>query len=67
MAIITEVPISLLNLSSYVGCSARVEALTWGAEDLSAAMGSLGNREFPGRLRPRPTRARRHSPRALAA
>ena len=37
MAIITEVPISLLNLSSYVGCSARVEALTWGAEELSAS------------------------------
>ena len=48
MAIITEVPISLLNLSSYVGCSARVEALTWGAEDLSAAMGSLGNRDASG-------------------
>ena len=48
MAIITEVPISLLNLSSYVGCSARVESMTWGAEDLSAAMGSLGNRKADG-------------------
>ena len=48
MAIITEVPISLLNLSSYVGCSARVESMTWGAEDLSAAMGSMGNRDASG-------------------
>ena len=48
MAIITEVPISLLNLGSYVGCSARVESITWGAEDLSAAMGSLGNRDASG-------------------
>ena len=48
MAIITEVPVSLLNLNSYIGCSARVEALTWGAEDLSAAMGSLGNRDASG-------------------
>ena len=48
MAIITEVPISLLNLASYVGCSTRVESMTWGAEDLSAAMGSLGNRKPDG-------------------
>lgn len=48
MAIITEVPISLINLNTYVGCSSRVEALTWGAEDLSAAMGSLGNRDAAG-------------------
>ena len=49
MAIITEVPISLLNMGSYVGCSSRVESMTWGAEDLSAAMGSLGNRDAGGR------------------
>ena len=31
-----EVPISLLQLQTYVGASSRLEALTWGAEDLSA-------------------------------
>jgi citrate lyase subunit beta/citryl-CoA lyase len=44
-AIITEVPISLLKLHTYVGASDRVDVMTWGAEDLSAAMGSLGNRD----------------------
>ena len=48
MAIITEVPVSLLNMNTYIGCSARVESMTWGAEDLSAAMGSTGNRNAAG-------------------
>jgi citrate lyase subunit beta/citryl-CoA lyase len=48
IAIITEVPVSLLNMASYVGCSDRISVMTWGAEDLSAAMGSLGNRDKSG-------------------
>jgi citrate lyase subunit beta/citryl-CoA lyase len=48
IAIVTEVPVSLLNMGSYVGASPRVEVMTWGAEDLSAAMGSLGNRDGSG-------------------
>jgi citrate lyase subunit beta/citryl-CoA lyase len=49
IAIATEVPISLLQLHTYVGASARLLALTWGAEDLSAALGARGNREDDGR------------------
>ena len=48
IAIVTEVPISLLKLDSYIGVSPRLEVITWGAEDLSAAMGSLGNRDASG-------------------
>jgi citrate lyase subunit beta/citryl-CoA lyase len=49
IALATEVPISLLQLHTYVGCSARLDALTWGAEDLSAAVGARTNREADGR------------------
>jgi citrate lyase subunit beta / citryl-CoA lyase len=49
IAIATEVPISLLQLHTYVGASARLVGLTWGAEDLSAALGARGNREDDAR------------------
>ena len=49
IAIATEVPASLLALHTYVGASARLEGLTWGAEDLSAALGARSNREADGR------------------
>ncbi|RTL70575.1 MAG: CoA ester lyase [Hyphomicrobiales bacterium] len=49
IAIATETAISLLNMPSYVGASARLEGLTWGAEDLSAAVGARTNREADGR------------------
>jgi citrate lyase subunit beta/citryl-CoA lyase len=45
IALATETPTSLLQLHTYVGASARLEALTWGAEDLSAALGARTNRE----------------------
>jgi citrate lyase subunit beta/citryl-CoA lyase len=45
----SEVPASLLALQTYVGASARLEGLTWGAEDLSAALGARSNREADGR------------------
>ena len=48
IALVTEVPISLLRLDSYVGASARLEGLTWGAEDLAAAVGAKTNREPDG-------------------
>ena len=48
IAIATEVAISLLELDTYVGASARLEGLTWGAEDLAAAVGAQTNREPDG-------------------
>lgn len=44
----TEVPIALLQMQTYVGASARLEGLTWGAEDLSAVLGAKSNREPDG-------------------
>jgi citrate lyase subunit beta/citryl-CoA lyase len=48
IALATEVPISLLKLHTYVDATSRLEGLTWGAEDLSAAMGAQVNREPDG-------------------
>lgn len=49
IVIATEVPISLLQMPTYVGASTRLEGLTWGAEDLSGALGAKANRESDGR------------------
>jgi citrate lyase subunit beta/citryl-CoA lyase len=49
IAITTEVPQSLLQMRTYVGSSSRLAGLTWGAEDLSAALGARGNREDDAR------------------
>lgn len=43
--IITEVPISVLQMHTYVGASSRVSGMSWGAEDLGAVVGSLANRD----------------------
>jgi citrate lyase subunit beta / citryl-CoA lyase len=43
-AIATEVPISVLSMASYVDSSARLEGLTWGAEDLGLEVGASANR-----------------------
>ena len=48
VAIATEVAISLLKLDTYVSASARLEGLTWGAEDLAAEVGAQTNREADG-------------------
>jgi citrate lyase subunit beta/citryl-CoA lyase len=48
IAIATEVPISLLQMHTYVGSSSRLEGLSWGAEDLSAVLGAKANREADG-------------------
>ncbi len=47
IAITTEVPMAILTMPSYLSASARLEGLTWGAEDLSALVGSSVTRE-PG-------------------
>jgi citrate lyase subunit beta / citryl-CoA lyase len=49
IALVTETPISLLQLHTYVGSSARLDGVTWGAEDLSAVLGARTNREDDGR------------------
>lgn len=37
---VTETPAALFALEGYTHCGARLAALTWGAEDLSAALGA---------------------------
>jgi citrate lyase subunit beta / citryl-CoA lyase len=59
VAIATETPLSLLHLHTYVEASTRLEGLTWGAEDLSAALGARSNREDDGRTWTSPYRLAR--------
>ena len=44
IGIATETAASLFHLGTYSGASHRLEALTWGAEDLSADLGAETNR-----------------------
>lgn len=44
----TETPIAMFNLASYTPPHPRLIALTWGAEDLAAAIGATGNKEDDG-------------------
>lgn len=44
----TETPKSLFALDSYVDCSARLAGITWGAEDIAAALGASTNRRLDG-------------------
>jgi citrate lyase subunit beta/citryl-CoA lyase len=48
MAICTERPEALFTLHSYADSSARLTALSWGAEDLSAALGASATRDDAG-------------------
>ena len=48
VAIATETAASLFVAGSYAGASARLSGLTWGAEDLSAELGSETNRDAAG-------------------
>jgi citrate lyase subunit beta/citryl-CoA lyase len=59
VALTTETPVSLLHMHSYVGSSSRLAGLTWGAEDLSAAIGAHTNREADGRTWTSPFRLAR--------
>ena len=40
----TETAMAVLKLDTYAGCSKRLWGLTWGGEDLSAALGATRNR-----------------------
>ena len=48
MAIATETPAALFTLGSYAAAGPRLAGLTWGAEDLAAALGAAGNRMEDG-------------------
>jgi citrate lyase subunit beta/citryl-CoA lyase len=57
IVIATETPQAVLNLPTYApvlaaepGAAARVSALTWGSEDLSAALGASGKFDASGAL-----------------
>lgn len=50
LAIATERAVSLLSMPSYVGASPRLEALAWGAEDLSAEIGAQSSADEQGAL-----------------
>ncbi len=48
MALCTERPEALFTLQGYGGATPRLRALSWGAEDLSAALGATANRDEDG-------------------
>jgi citrate lyase subunit beta/citryl-CoA lyase len=52
IALCTEHPEALLTLHSYVGTVPRLAGLSWGAEDLSAAVGATTNRGADGNWLP---------------
>ena len=52
LPIATETPASVFTLGSYGHCGARLYGLTWGAEDLSAAVGASANQEADGSWTP---------------
>ncbi len=49
-AIVTETPASLFGLLSYRGTRAPLAAMSWGAEDLSAALGAAAKYDADGAL-----------------
>jgi citrate lyase subunit beta / citryl-CoA lyase len=48
--IVTETPLGVLNAASYAQADPRLAGITWGAEDLSAAIGADATRDEDGRL-----------------
>jgi citrate lyase subunit beta/citryl-CoA lyase len=52
LPIATETPTAIFALGSYGGVSARLCGLSWGVEDLSAAVGATTAREADGRYTP---------------
>lgn len=52
LPIATETPAAIFELSSYRAVSDRLMGLTWGAEDLPAAIGAVTSREADGRYPP---------------
>lgn len=52
LPICTETPDALFTLGSYAGSSPRLAAMSWGAEDLSAAVGASAKRNDSGEWLP---------------
>lgn len=52
IALCTERPEALFTLASYIGATPRLAALSWGGEDLSAALGASANRSADGEWLP---------------
>ncbi len=52
LAMVTEVPEALQQLASYNTVLPRFEGMSWGAEDLSAALGASNNRDDNGNWLP---------------
>jgi citrate lyase subunit beta/citryl-CoA lyase len=52
LPIATEEPAALFGLGSYAGSSPRLSGLTWGAEDLSSALGAIAARDAEGWTEP---------------
>ncbi len=52
LPIATETPSAIFALGTYGGVTARLCAMTWGAEDLPAAIGATSAREADGRYTP---------------
>lgn len=52
LPIATETPAAIFALGSYGRVAQRIAGLTWGAEDLPAAVGSASSRETDGRYTP---------------
>ena len=50
IAVATETPASMFSLGGYTGCSPRLAGMTWGAEDLPAAVGASTNKDERGEL-----------------
>jgi citrate lyase subunit beta/citryl-CoA lyase len=52
LPVITETPQAMLNMNTFSVPQPRVIAVTWGAEDLSAAIGAVSNRDEDGGFSP---------------
>ncbi|MDB5108761.1 MAG: CoA ester lyase [Candidatus Binatus sp.] len=48
IAVATETAPAMFALGGFAGCSQRLVGMTWGAEDLSAALGASTNRDASG-------------------
>ena len=48
LPIATETADAIFSMGGYARCGARLSALTWGAEDLSALVGAISNKDAQG-------------------
>jgi len=48
LPVATETPAAVFSLGGYARCAPRLSGLTWGAEDLSAAIGATANKDAAG-------------------